>query len=102
MSSCQIPSRMGSRPRNPIGSGGRTSDTPNPIMLMMIIIVNPMYWPVVILRGVMVFLVDASAKKVASTNMSSMFVMAKELHAVPIDFPNCIVDWSDRTEVYSG
>lgn len=37
----------------------------------------------------MTLLVDASAKP-AKTDMS-ILVMAKELHAVPIDFPDCIV-----------
>lgn len=32
------------------------------------------------MRGVIVLLVDASAKKVTKTNMSSILVMAKELH----------------------
>ena len=36
-------------------------------------------------------LAAASAKKVTSTNMSSILVMAKELHAVPIDLPNSMV-----------
>ena len=39
----------------------------------------------------MVLLVDDSAKKVAKTNMSSILVIANELHAVPSDFPNCMV-----------
>lgn len=60
-------------------------------MLTMIMMVNPIYCPIVILRGFIVLLVDASAKKVAKTNMSSILVMANELHAVPIDFPNCMV-----------
>lgn len=53
----------------------------------------------------MTLLVDASAKKVAKTNMSSILVMAKELHAVPIDFPNCIVQARvsrDRLDVFMG
>ena len=60
-------------------------------MLTMIMMVNPIYCPIVILRWVIVLLVDAFAKKVAKTNMSSILVMANELHAVPIDFPNCMV-----------
>ena len=68
-----------------------TSEAPKPIMLMMMITVNPRYWPRVILRGVIVVLVDASAKKVTKTNMSSILVMANELHAIAVDFPNCVM-----------
>ena len=45
----------------------------------------------VILRGERVALVVASAKKVTRTKRSSMLVMAKVLHAVPTDLPNCIM-----------
>ncbi len=57
----------------------------------MTIIVKPRYCPIVILSGVVVRLTAASAKKVTRTNMSSILVMAKELHAVPIDLPNSMV-----------
>jgi hypothetical protein len=74
-----------------MGSEGRASEAPKPIMLMMMITVNPIYWPRVILRGVTVLLVDASEKNVTRTNMSSILVIANELHAIPTDFPNCMV-----------
>ncbi len=74
-----------------MGSEGRANETPNPIMLIMTITVKPRYCPIVILSGVVVRLTAASAKKVTRTNMSSILVMAKELHAVPIDLPNSMV-----------
>jgi hypothetical protein len=55
-------------------------------MLMVVIMVKPIYWPMMILMGVRLLLVDDSAKKVTRTNMSSILVMANELHAVAIDF----------------
>ena len=58
---------------------------------MMIITVNPIYWLRVILSGVIVLLVDASEKNVTKANMSSILVMANELHAIPIDFQNCMM-----------
>lgn len=76
----QTPSRMGSRPRNLVGSEGSNSKAPKPIILMMTITVNPMYSPRVILRGVTVLLVDASAKIVTKPNMSWILVTANELH----------------------
>lgn len=82
---------MGSKPRNPIGSEGSMSDAPNRIMLIIIMAVNPMYWPKVILRGVTVVLVDASVNKVTKTNKSSMLVTANVLQEMPIDMPNCMI-----------
>lgn len=42
-------------------------------------------------KGVMFFLVLASAKNVTSTNASSILVIANVAHAVPIALPNCIL-----------
>jgi hypothetical protein len=77
------PISIGSRPRNPMGSEGRAIEAPKLTMLMIIITVNPIYWPREILRGVTVLLVDALEKNVTKTNMSSILVMVNELHAIP-------------------
>jgi hypothetical protein len=65
-----------------MGSEGRAIEVPKPTMLI-IITVNPIYWPREILRGVTVLLVDALEKTVTKTNMSPILVVVNELHAVP-------------------
>ena len=71
----------------------------------MTITVNPMNWPRVILRGVIVWLMDASEKKVTKGNMSSMSVIVNDVHAIAIDFPNCItreVGWDSGDKERRG
>jgi hypothetical protein len=91
LSNFYTPSSIGKRPRKLIGLEGSASETPNPIMLIITIIVKPRYWPTVILRGEREALVVASAKKVTRTKRSSMLVMVKVLYAVPTDLPNYIM-----------
>ena len=74
-----------------MGSGGNARATAKPIMLIATIMLNPRNWPTIIFRGVMVLLLDASAKKVIKTNMSSMFVEANVAQASPTTAPKCIL-----------
>ena len=60
-------------------------------MLMIMMTVKPTYWPIVIFRGVTLLLVDASAKKVTKTKISSILVTANVPHAVPIARPNSMM-----------
>jgi hypothetical protein len=66
-----------------MGSEGRAIEVLKPTMLMIMITVNPIYWPREILRGVTVLLVDALEKNVTKTNMSSILVIVSEQYAIP-------------------